>query len=163
MEVAQSLGHMAGINEAAVYGVPVPGHDGRAGCAAIHLAASQEPTPQFLADLLKYSNDKLPKYAVPVFIRLLRDIQPMHNQKQNKIPLKKDGISMDAIYGPGADFADAEAAGKDVLYWWPGALGQTTGTVGSDGPRYIPLTRADWASIVQKAGAKSEEVAQARL
>lgn len=28
MEVAQTLGHMPGVTEAAVYGVPVPGHDG---------------------------------------------------------------------------------------------------------------------------------------
>ena len=28
MEVAQTLGHFPGVNEAAVYGVHVPGHDG---------------------------------------------------------------------------------------------------------------------------------------
>lgn len=69
----------------------------------------------------------------------------MHNQKQNKTPLKKDGISLDAVYGQGLDFADANEQGKDVLYWWPSALGHPD--PGLDGERYVPLTRADWEAI----------------
>ena len=146
MEVAQTLGHFPGVTEAAVYGVEVPGHDGRAGCAAIHLSAAQSATPAFLADLLQYAKDKLPKYAVPVFIRVLREINPMHNQKQNKIPLKREGIDINAIYGEGRDVAEANEAGKDVLYWWPSALGHPD--PGLDGERYVPLTRADWDAIM---------------
>jgi hypothetical protein len=163
MEVAQTLGHFPGVNESAVYGVLVPGHDGmasrtlkdstsmsniflgRAGCAAIHLDANQAPTPQFFTEILKYAKDKLPKYAVPVFIRLLTEVTPMHNQKQNKIPLKKDGINMDAIYGTNKDYADAREEGRDLLYWWPSALGHPN--PGLDGERYVPLTRQDWDSI----------------
>ncbi|KAF2668917.1 acetyl-CoA synthetase-like protein [Microthyrium microscopicum] len=147
MEVAQTLGHMPGIAEAAVYGVLVPGHDGRAGCAAIHLNSSQQLTPHFLTDLLRYSNKQLPKYAVPVFIRVMREIKPMHNQKQNKIPLKKDGISLDAVYGIGKDVKDAEMEGKDLLFWYPGALGLQVAGLAAD--RYVPLTRSDWEGIVR--------------
>jgi hypothetical protein len=117
---------------------------GRAGCAAIHLAYNQAPDAQFFTDILKYATERLPKYAVPVFIRLMREVTPMHNQKQNTIPLKKDGINMDAIYGPGKCFADAQAEGKDMLYWLPAAVGLSNL---SDGEKYIPLTRADWAVI----------------
>lgn len=145
-EVAETLGHHPGILEASVYGVEVPGHDGRAGCAAIHLKPGQEPTPAFFAELLQYSLDKLPRYAVPVFVRLLREVKPMHNQKQNKVPLKKDGINLDAIYGGARkDVADAKEEGKDVMYFWPSALAHPN--PGLDGERYIEFSRSDWNAL----------------
>lgn len=39
-EVAQVLGSYPGVHEAVVYGVELPGHDGKAGAAALHLDAS---------------------------------------------------------------------------------------------------------------------------
>jgi hypothetical protein len=72
----------------------------------------------------------------------------MHNQKQNKIPLKKDGINLDAIYGQGKDAADAREAGQDVVYWLPSALGHPNPQ--PDGERYIEFTRSDWESICGK-------------
>jgi len=154
MEVQQTLGHFPGVNEAAVYGVLVPGHDGRAGCAAIHLSADQAASPAFFAALLEYAKEKLPKYAIPVFLRVMREMNPIHNQKQNKIPLKKDGINIDAIYGSGADFSDAQEQGKDLVYWWPSALGHPD--PGLDGERYVPLLRSDWNAIMgpQKESAR---------
>lgn len=145
-EVSEKLGHHPGLTEAIVYGVAVPGHDGKAGCAAIALAAGQAPTPQFFRDLLKYSLGQLPKYAVPVFLRLQQETTAMHNQKQNKVPLKKDGLDLNAIYGVGNDATDAREQGKDVMYWWPGALGHPD--PGMDGEGYVVLTRADWEGIM---------------
>jgi hypothetical protein len=127
---------------------------GRAGCAAIHLDTTQAPSAQFFTEFLKYAHDKLPKYAVPVFIRLLTEVNPMHNQKQNKIPLKRDGISLDAIYGAGKDFSNAKEEGRDLLFWWPSALGHPN--PGLDGERYLPLTRGDWDSIARKANVQHE-------
>lgn len=72
----------------------------------------------------------------------------MHNQKQNKIPLKKDGISLDAIYGLGNDAADARAKGKDLVFYWPGALGQPSSGVDKD--TYVLLTRQAWDEICGK-------------
>lgn len=37
-EVAAVVGSVPGVQEAVVYGVPVPGNDGKAGCARIYLA-----------------------------------------------------------------------------------------------------------------------------
>lgn len=161
MEVAQTLGHFPGIVEAAVYGVNVPGHDGRAGCAAINLETSQLPTEQFLSSLLAFATQKLPKYAVPVFLRHQRTVNPMHNQKQNKTPLKRDGISLDAVYGPGKDFEQADAEGRDILYWWPAALGISDRRLSGEA-RYIPLDRDDWARIERLAdsGRVPEKLAQ---
>ena len=78
----------------------------------------------------------------------------MHNQKQNKIPLKKDGISMDAIYGTSKDYDDATKEGGDLLYWWPSALGHPNPVL--DGERYVPLTRKDWDSITGRAKVQHE-------
>jgi hypothetical protein len=145
MEVAEKLGKFPGVAEAAVYGVLVPGHDGRAGCAALFLEAGQSPTQDFFDGLLKYANDQLPRYAVPVFLRLLSEINPMHNQKQNKIPLKREEINLDLIYGPGNDAQQAGEAGKDIMYWRPTALGLSHPGAGGDG--YVVFTRADWGAI----------------
>jgi hypothetical protein len=154
-DVSERLGYAPGLVEAIVYGVLVPGHDGRAGCAAISLTPETKPDAQYFRDLLRYSLDKLPKYAIPVFIRL----QPggstaMHNQKQNKVPLKKDEINLDAIYGPGKDFKDAAAEGKDVMYWWPGGVGHPNPDL--EGEAYIPFERKDWEAVK----ARGKEVAR---
>lgn len=69
----------------------------------------------------------------------------MHNQKQNKVPLKKDGLDLDRVYGRGRDARQAEAEGKDVVYWWPGALGHLSPDVG--GESYIIFDRKDWDGL----------------
>ncbi len=34
----------------------------------------------------------LPKYAVPLFIRVVKEMTPIHNNKQNKVPLREEGV-----------------------------------------------------------------------
>ena len=34
----------------------------------------------------------LPRYAVPVFIRVVKEMKPNHNNKQNKVPLRAEGV-----------------------------------------------------------------------
>lgn len=48
-EVAEVLGNYPGVVEANVYGVQLPNHDGRAGCAALYLDPSQKVTFDFAA------------------------------------------------------------------------------------------------------------------
>lgn len=88
---------------------------------------------------------KLPRYAIPVFIRLLPNFRAMHNNKQEKVPLKKDGIDLDAIYGQGQDAKDAAEQGKDIMYWWPGALGAVSADLDGDG--YVVFERKDWEGL----------------
>jgi hypothetical protein len=42
--------------------------------------------------MCRYSRIHLPKYAVPLFIRLVKEMTPIHNNKQNKVPLREEGV-----------------------------------------------------------------------
>jgi acyl-CoA synthetase (AMP-forming)/AMP-acid ligase II len=53
VEVSEVLGKFPGVIEANVYGVLLPNHDGRAGCAAIYIDSSTQGNFNF-AELLKY-------------------------------------------------------------------------------------------------------------
>ena len=43
-------------------------------------------------DIVRHSRTHLPKYAVPQFIRLVKEMTPIHNNKQNKVPLREEGV-----------------------------------------------------------------------
>ncbi|CAI6339528.1 unnamed protein product [Periconia digitata] len=148
-EVSEVLGNYPGIVEANVYGVEVPGHDGRAGCAAIYIDPAHLGSFDFNA-LLQYSREKLPKYAVPVFIRVLNNITAMHNNKQNKVPLRNDGIDLPKLQERANK--EAAASGSDVakikydsMYWCPASLGNTKGVEDVGG--YVVYTEADWNAL----------------
>ena len=65
-EVAEAVGVFPGVREAAVYGVSVPGHDGRAGMMVVCL----EPDADFDLDRFRqHLVDHLPDYARPLFLR----------------------------------------------------------------------------------------------
>lgn len=51
-EVSEVLGSYPGVNEAVVYGVQLPGHDGKAGAAALDIAADQKGSFNY-ADFLR--------------------------------------------------------------------------------------------------------------
>jgi len=110
-EVAEALGKYPGVGEAIVYGTLVPRHDGRAGCVALRLAEGINPDTFDWKVFLEYSKDQLPRYAVPVFLRLVREGSNTDNQKQNKGPLREEGIDIDKY---GAKVLGGEA---DVVMW----------------------------------------------
>lgn len=128
-EVGLHLGHFPGIVEANVYGVEVPSHDGRAGCAAIYIRPEERASFDF-AGLLAHARKSLPKYAVPVFLRIIGDMAPMHNNKQNKVPLRKEGVDPEKIA--------AGTAGRDDKIVWtrPGI------------DTYEPFGASEWQSLV---------------
>jgi fatty-acyl-CoA synthase len=69
-EVADAICAFPGIKQASVYGVAVPGADGRAGMAI--LVASQELD---LAAFRTHLIDRLPGYAHPLFLRIRSEIE----------------------------------------------------------------------------------------
>lgn len=131
-EVAEVLGRFPGITEANVYGVAIPNHEGRAGCAALQLDEGASK-PVNYNELLQYVRQELPKYAVPVFLRISKASSHIHNHKQNKVPLRKEGIDP-ALLG------SAHPEGKDDIIYWisPGKNDE-----------YVPFNLQSWEAISQ--------------
>ena len=96
-EVEEAIGQFPDALEANVYGVEIPGRDGRAGMAAI-VAKEHFNLTAFRDHLV----ERLPEYARPVFLRLRGEIDVTATFKQNKIDLVKEGFdpaaSGDPIY-----------------------------------------------------------------
>lgn len=111
-EVAECLGRYPGIAEANVYGVLVPNHEGRAGCAAIHLDPHFNGKVDF-DEMLLYARRTLPKYAVPVFLRVVKSSTHIHNHKQNKVPLRKEGVDPKML---GTEVPNGK---EDIILWLP--------------------------------------------
>jgi hypothetical protein len=45
----------------------------------------------------RHSRIHLPKYAVPIFLRLVKEMRPIHNNKQNKVPLRAEGVDPEKV------------------------------------------------------------------
>jgi fatty-acyl-CoA synthase len=86
-EVAEVLSVAKGVREANVYGVSVPGHEGRAGMAALVVDDAFEP-----AALYAHVARALPSYARPVFVRISSEIEITGTFKHRKVELVKEGF-----------------------------------------------------------------------
>ena len=91
-EVSEVLGMHPAISEANVYGVELPHHDGRAGCAAITLHGGAKPTRELMRDIAAHARRGLPKFAVPVFVRVMKALEATGNNKQQKQGLRVQGV-----------------------------------------------------------------------
>jgi fatty-acyl-CoA synthase len=76
------------VEEATVFGVEVPGTGGRAGMAAIQLKEGEEFDGKALA---KAVYDRLPGYAVPLFVRVAESLAHTSTFKSQKVDLRKEG------------------------------------------------------------------------
>ncbi|CAG7784899.1 unnamed protein product [Allacma fusca] len=93
MEVEAVLASYCDRKDVAVYGVQIPGTDGRAGMAAV-----ADPEGEVdLAVLAKGLKSSLPPYARPVFIRIIEKMELTGTFKLQKMDLQKDGINIDVI------------------------------------------------------------------
>ncbi|KAI0894493.1 fatty acid transporter [Annulohypoxylon nitens] len=122
-EVSEVLGRHPGVGEATVYGVSLPNHDGKAGMAAIYVDPAAKNFDYH--GLLKHARSHLPKYAVPIFIRRIAARSATHNNKQDKVPLKRAGV-------------DPAQTGPDPVFW---VADHAKGDV------YIPFTQSDWDAL----------------
>lgn len=95
-EVAEVLGLHPSVIEANVYGVQIPNHDGRAGCAALLLKDITSPDTavpeKVLGSIAKIAHNGLPKYAVPIFLRVVTSVMATGNNKQQKHALRMEGV-----------------------------------------------------------------------
>ncbi|KAK2749930.1 hypothetical protein FQN57_005347 [Myotisia sp. PD_48] len=137
-EVSEIFGSHPEVYETNVYGVQLPHHDGRAGCAALVLKGSQsgdpeadallppiEPSASVLASIAEHASKNLPKYAVPLFLRVTRVLETTGNNKQQKTTLRSEGVDPNVL----------EAKNKtDLLYWLRGGT-------------YVPFKQAEWGQV----------------
>ena len=127
-EVADLVGEFPQIAETNVYGVLVPGYDGRAGAASIVMANGiNESTFDFQA-LAAHAKSVLPGYAVPLFLRVTPALEYTGTLKVQKGRLRNEGVDPDKV------------TGDDKLYWLPPGSGS-----------YTPFRRKDWEKIKDKS------------
>jgi fatty-acyl-CoA synthase len=94
-EVTEVLGVIPGILDANVYGVQIPGQDGRAGMASLTVG------PEFeLASLGEKLKANLPAYARPIFIRIQPEQEITGTFKLRKVDLVKEGFDPETIKDP---------------------------------------------------------------
>ncbi len=98
-EVAEALSAFPGVETANVYGVEVPGHEGRAGMAALALKGGRE-APFDAQALYELAVSKLPSYAVPVFLRLQSESDVTGTFKLRKVALRSEGYDPKATSDP---------------------------------------------------------------
>ena len=103
-EVADIVSGCPGVIEAAIYGVTIPGADGRAGMAAVVVSHDFDPIA-----LRQHLAARLPEYARPLFLRVCDTIEMTGTFKPKKQRLSREGYdptaTADALY-----FDDRERA-----------------------------------------------------
>jgi citronellyl-CoA synthetase len=95
-EVAEVLNAHSQINMANVYGVEVPGVEGRAGMVAFELEEGEELDLDKLQTLVE---SELPPYAQPVFIRILRSAETTVTFKLLKGDLRGQAYHPEKVNG----------------------------------------------------------------
>ena len=73
----------------------------------------------------RHARTHLPKYAVPIFVRQIKERSATHNNKQNKVPLKNEGIDPSKVKG-------------DPLYWI---------SENGKGSSYVPFTEKEFSEL----------------
>ena len=88
LEVANALGDLPGLELINIYGVQVQGHEGRAGMAAVLMQEGRTFDPQALFAL---TEQRLPRYAAPVFVRVTQAADLTASYKLRKVDLQRQG------------------------------------------------------------------------
>ncbi|EAW08761.1 putative very-long-chain acyl-CoA synthetase family protein (CefD1) [Aspergillus clavatus NRRL 1] len=128
-EVAEVIGQYPGVQEANVYGVLIPHHEGRAGCAALQLTPEAKGALDFRG-LAAFARARLPKYAVPVFLRIVDTSTHIHNHKQDKVPLREEGVDPDKI---GTKVVEGR---ENRFYWLPPGMEE-----------YVEFGQEEWEEL----------------
>lgn len=80
------------LTQAVVFGVEVPGTDGKAGMAAVTLRDDAVFDGKIAAKVL---TERLPGYAVPLFIRVVAELEQTSTFKSRKVELRNQGFATD--------------------------------------------------------------------
>jgi len=92
-EVESVMSKVLGLRDVVVYGVMVPGTEGRAGMAAI-----VDPDNKVNVEALVHSlKELLPSYAIPMFLRIVHNVDLTGTFKLQKNKLRKEGFDIGVI------------------------------------------------------------------
>lgn len=107
-EVEAAVARDPQVEEATVFGVEIEGAGGRAGMVAIQLKDGEEFDGKALA---KTAYERLPGYAVPLFVRVVKELAHTSTFKSQKVDLRKEG------YGGSSGEGDEETGEiEDPIY-----------------------------------------------
>lgn len=118
------MGDHPAVTEANCYGVQLPNHDGRAGCAALVLSQGETLSPEVCRDLAVHTRKRLPRYAVPIFLRVMKHVEVTGTHKHQKVALRNQGV-------------DVSKVGDDEIFW-----------LGPGAEAYRRFEENDWRRIV---------------
>ncbi len=94
-EVAEVLNGAPGVLESNVYGVKVPGAEGRVGMASLTVDGAFDPDT-----LARYVTEKLPLYQRPAFVRLLGEMRTTATFKHVKTDYRNEGYDPSRVADP---------------------------------------------------------------
>jgi len=106
VEVESVISHVLEQTDSVVYGVDIPGVEGKAGMAAIVEDVAKFDLDKFLSRL----KAELPTYAIPLFIRLVGSLDLTGTFKFRKLDLVREGYDPSKIQDP-LFFYNAAAGG----------------------------------------------------
>lgn len=93
-EVQEQIAKWRPVKHVNVYGVQIPGAEGRAGMASIVLDGALDFNPK---EFKSHVDLTLPSYARPLFVRLSDEVNATSTFKLKKADLQKQGFDPDAI------------------------------------------------------------------
>ncbi|HHX84722.1 MAG TPA: long-chain-acyl-CoA synthetase [Actinomycetales bacterium] len=96
-EVEGAISARDEVDQAVVYGVAMPGADGKAGMAAVRLHHKGDFDGAALAEHLRGA---LPSYAVPLFIRLSKELEQTSTYKSRKTELRDQAYDTEKFDDP---------------------------------------------------------------
>lgn len=101
LEVESIINCFANVEMSTVYGVEIPNSEGKAGMVSIKLYENQKLD---LTQFTQFVSENLPKYAIPIFIRVKEGLEFTGTHKLRKVNLKKQGYNINII--------------NDRIYFW---------------------------------------------
>eukprot|EP01065_Artemidia_motanka_P043925 TRINITY_DN6177_c0_g2_i1.p1 TRINITY_DN6177_c0_g2~~TRINITY_DN6177_c0_g2_i1.p1 ORF type:complete len:665 (+),score=274.10 TRINITY_DN6177_c0_g2_i1:90-1997(+) len=105
MEVSEVISAFPGVLEANVYGVQVPGKDGRACAVALTL---QDGAQIDQTKFGQYVQKNLPSYSVPLIVRFVQQVELTGTFKHKKVDYRKEGCNPENV--------------KDEMWWFNPAV-----------------------------------------
>lgn len=96
-EIGELINHFPDIIFTNVYGVEIPGCDGRAGMAAIVLKEGLALPDLDIEALSAHVVSNLPSYARPIFIRVLKELPTTTTHKLQKNELREAAYHLDKV------------------------------------------------------------------